>query len=158
MSAFLSHTRTPSKNFMIILISDRPDGLDTAVKDRITEYIKFDLPTLGERSRLVRLYFTPGSQMKSPLKVDNIDYDALCSKISERSSGCSAREIAQLGQKWQIIYRSAEGVLNEDQVMKLVEKMLKERSKWKLDIQPEKEKMLNGNQLYLESNHKKGSN
>ena len=42
---------------MLVLASNLPEQFDTAIKNRIDEMVKFDLPTLEERERLVRLYF-----------------------------------------------------------------------------------------------------
>lgn len=43
--------------FMLVLASNLPEQFDTAIKNRIDEMVKFDLPNLEERERLVRLYF-----------------------------------------------------------------------------------------------------
>jgi len=149
LNAFLNRTGTPSKNFMLILASNLPNDFDKAVNDRITEYIKFDKPSLEERERLVRLYFDkfiiePASQMKSRLKVANFDYDKACSKIAQLTDGFSAREISYLGQKWQAAtYVSLEGILTEDLMMNVVEKTLKAHKEKKVwDIKLEQEKLL----------------
>lgn len=149
LNAFLNRTGTPSKNFMLILSSNLPSDFDKAVNDRITEYIEFDNPSLEQRQRLVRLYFDkfilePASQMKSRLKVDNFDYDKVCSKIAEMTDGFSAREISYLGQKWQAsTYVSLEGILTEDLMMKVVEQTLEAHSAKKIwDINSEKEKLM----------------
>lgn len=132
VNAFLNRTGTESTNFMLILASNLPGDFDTAVNDRITEYIEFDIPTLEERQRLVRLYFDkfilePASKMKSRLKVADFDYDKACSKIAEMTKGFSAREISYLGRKWQTkTYSSLEGLLTEDMMMKVVEDACKD--------------------------------
>ena len=43
--------------FMLVLASNQPEQFDWAINDRIDEMVEFDVPTLEERERLVRLYF-----------------------------------------------------------------------------------------------------
>lgn len=42
---------------MLVLASNQPEQFDWAINDRLDEMVEFDLPTLEERERLVRLYF-----------------------------------------------------------------------------------------------------
>lgn len=42
---------------MLVLASNQPEQFDWAVNDRIDEMVRFDLPQLEERERLVRMYF-----------------------------------------------------------------------------------------------------
>ena len=137
INAFLYHTGTASKNFMCILTSNLEKDLDEAVTNRIRKYIKFDLPDIEQRERLVRLYFEkfilePASQNKNRIKVDNFDFNKMCSKIAELTKGFSAREISYLGQEWQAAtYATYEGLLTEDVMMKVVEEALDEHEKKK---------------------------
>ena len=107
LNAFLFRTGTQSTNYMLVLASNTPEHFDWAINDRIDEFVKFDLPDLNERERLVRLYFDkfilkPASEGKRRLKVDNFDYDDMCSKIAKMTEGFSAREISKLGVAWQV--------------------------------------------------------
>ena len=65
---------------------------------------------LDERERLVRLYFDKyvlqaaieGSASKGrKLKLEDMDFSALCSEIAGKSEGMSGREIAKLSVAWQ---------------------------------------------------------
>ena len=42
---------------MLCLASNQPEQFDWAINDRLDEMVEFDLPTLSERDRMVRLYF-----------------------------------------------------------------------------------------------------
>lgn len=111
LNAFLFRTGTQSPNYMLVLASNTPEQFDWAINDRIDEFVKFDLPDLNERERLVRLYFDkfilkPASEGKRRLKVDTFDYDAICSKIAQLTEGYSAREISKLGVAWQVRIRN----------------------------------------------------
>lgn len=57
LNAFLYRTGDQSNRFMLILASNTPEQFDWAIQDRIDELIGFNIPTLSERERLVRLYF-----------------------------------------------------------------------------------------------------
>ena len=57
INALLSRTGRPSKKYMLVLASNRPQELDSAVLNRIDDTIHFPLPTDVERGALLRLYF-----------------------------------------------------------------------------------------------------
>lgn len=57
LNAFLYRTGEQSSRFMLVLASNTPEHFDWAVNDRIDEVVEFQLPSLEERQRLVRLYF-----------------------------------------------------------------------------------------------------
>lgn len=57
LNALLYHTGTQSKHFMLVIATNRPEDLDTAVTDRIDDTLHFDLPELSERVRLLEMYF-----------------------------------------------------------------------------------------------------
>ena len=42
---------------MMCLASNQPEQFDWAINDRLDDMVEFDLPSLEERSRMVRLYF-----------------------------------------------------------------------------------------------------
>jgi ATPase family AAA domain-containing protein 3A/B len=56
LNALLYQTGTPSTNFMMILATNRPEDLDSAILDRIDVSIQISLPKLEERKDLVKLY------------------------------------------------------------------------------------------------------
>lgn len=57
LNAFLYRTGEQSNKFMLVLASNTPEQFDWAVNDRLDEVVEFELPSLDERQRLVRLYF-----------------------------------------------------------------------------------------------------
>lgn len=57
LSALLYQTGTQSSNYMMVLATNRPEDLDSAITDRIDESLCFPLPDLLERQRMVNQYF-----------------------------------------------------------------------------------------------------
>ena len=109
LNAFLYRTGEQSNKFMLVLASNTPEQFDWAVNDRLDEVVEFQLPSLEERQRLVRLYFEkfvlqPAAEGKKRLKVDQFDYSSVCSKIAEMTDGLSGREISKLGVSWQVSF------------------------------------------------------
>lgn len=86
---------------------------------------------LDERERLVRLYFdkyvlqaaVEGTATKGrKLKLEDMDFSALCSEIAAKTEGMSGREIAKLSVAWQAAgYASESGVLTRDMIMERVD-------------------------------------
>ena len=58
INALLSRTGQPTRKFMLVLATNRPQDLDSAVLDRIDDSIAFPLPGEAERVALLDLYFT----------------------------------------------------------------------------------------------------
>jgi ATPase family AAA domain-containing protein 3A/B len=107
LNAFLYRTGEQSNKFMLVLASNIPEQFDWAVNDRLDEVVEFQLPSLDERQRLVRLYFEkfvlePATTGRKRLKVDQFDYNQICSSIAEMTEGLSGREISKLGVSWQV--------------------------------------------------------
>jgi ATPase family AAA domain-containing protein 3A/B len=76
LNAFLYRTGEQSNKFMLVLASNTPEQFDWAINDRIDELVAFELPTLEERERLVRLYFDkfvlqPAAERKRYNKLEN---------------------------------------------------------------------------------------
>lgn len=131
VDAFLNRTGEQSDKYMIVLSTNLPEQIDKAVEDRIDEEIEFEIPTLEERKRLVRLYFDkyilqPASAGKRRgLKVDEFDYGAVCDKIAEMIEGFSGRAISKLAVAWQAdAFASTDRVLSEEMIMKRVNKSI----------------------------------
>lgn len=134
LNAFLYRTGEQSDKFMLVLASNTPEQLDWAINDRLDEMVEFALPGKDERERLVRLYFDKyvlqpalleGGKGRK-LKVDEMDYGALCSEIATVGNGMSGREIAKLGVAWQASgYASEDGVLTRNMIMEKVDDAIK---------------------------------
>jgi ATPase family AAA domain-containing protein 3A/B len=56
LNALLYQTGTQSTTFMLVIATNRPQDLDSAVLDRMDMSILIDIPKLRERSQLVKLY------------------------------------------------------------------------------------------------------
>eukprot|EP00397_Hematodinium_sp_SG-2012_P005693 GEMP01005715.1.p1 GENE.GEMP01005715.1~~GEMP01005715.1.p1 ORF type:complete len:801 (+),score=197.65 GEMP01005715.1:352-2754(+) len=57
LTTMLYHTGTSSCQFMMVLATNRPGDLDSAILDRIDESVEFGLPDPLERETLVSMYF-----------------------------------------------------------------------------------------------------
>jgi len=57
LTTMLYHTGTPSSQFMMVLATNRPGDLDSAVLDRVDESVEFGLPDNSAREAMIRLYF-----------------------------------------------------------------------------------------------------
>jgi SpoVK/Ycf46/Vps4 family AAA+-type ATPase len=57
LTTMLYHTGTPSSQFMLVLATNRPGDLDSAILDRIDESVEFGLPDPQAREQMVKLYY-----------------------------------------------------------------------------------------------------
>merc|ERR1719207_61351 len=57
LTTMLYHTGTPSKQFMLVLATNRPGDMDSAVIDRIDEAVEFPLGHVRERCKLIKQYY-----------------------------------------------------------------------------------------------------
>ncbi|EEY68689.1 uncharacterized protein PITG_19005 [Phytophthora infestans T30-4] len=159
LNALLYHTGTQSKKFMLVVATNRPEDLDTAVTDRIDDTLHFDLPEEKERVRLLQMYFdeyvahlaVPPDALKSTNvigKADKASVSALppvldasvMTQYGDMTTGMSGREIAKMMLYMQSI------VYAQDQVvvtLKLVDRVVKEKvneHKRKLELKNYSEK------------------
>lgn len=131
VDAFLNRTGEQSNKYMFVLSTNLPEQIDKAVEDRIDEEIEFEIPSLDERRRLVRLYFDkyvlePASSGKRRgMKVDQFDYGGVCDKVADMLEGFSGRAISKLAVAWQAdAFASADRLLTEEMLMKRVNKSI----------------------------------
>lgn len=131
VDAFLNRTGEQSNKYMFVLSTNLPEQIDKAVEDRIDEEIEFEIPSLEERKRLVRLYFDkyvlePASTGKRRgMKVEQFDYGIVCDKIAGMIEGFSGRAISKLAVAWQAdAFASADRLLTEEMIMKRVNKSI----------------------------------
>ncbi|KUF87449.1 hypothetical protein AM588_10004221 [Phytophthora nicotianae] len=122
LNALLYHTGTQSKKFMLVVATNRPEDLDTAVTDRIDDTLHFDLPETKERVRLLQMYFNDrqgvGQCVASCAGCECHD------AVRRHDVGMSGREIAKMMLYMQSI------VYAQDQVavtLKLVDRVVKEK-------------------------------
>lgn len=110
LNALLFRTGDQSRDTVLVLATNRPGDLDSAVTDRIDEVIEFPLPGVEERFQLLKLYL---SQYISPKSEDKSSLRSLFTKqqhnivlkdvtdddireAAKRTEGFSGREIAKL--------------------------------------------------------------
>ena len=91
ITAFLFHTGTASSKFMLVIATNRPGDLDSAIIDRIDERIEFPLPHLGEREQLVKMYYD-----KFLVSADAEGLEAQLRLTAKQTKGFSGREISKL--------------------------------------------------------------
>jgi len=91
LTTMLYHTGTPSSQFMMVLATNRPHDLDSAVLDRIDESVEFGLPEIGARQDLVKLYFK--MYITIPLKIKPLRPEDMTDEKPE-ANGKDSRPIA----------------------------------------------------------------
>ncbi|XP_073280674.1 uncharacterized protein [Primulina huaijiensis] len=111
LNALLFRTGDQSRDVVLVLATNRPGDLDSAVTDRIDEVIEFPLPQENERFKLLKLYLTKylcgeddirNSQWshlfnKKSQKISIKDLsDNDIKEAAQKTEGFSGREIAKL--------------------------------------------------------------
>ncbi|CAE7249335.1 atad3 [Symbiodinium sp. KB8] len=112
LNALLFRTGEASDRFMMVLATNRPGDLDSAVLDRTDESLLFDLPDAEARKALVRQYFKKyitdagssgsgvgglmGFKRSAKIILDSGFSDEWLDRVAERTEGFSGRGIAKL--------------------------------------------------------------
>ncbi|KAJ8544795.1 hypothetical protein K7X08_017378 [Anisodus acutangulus] len=112
LNALLFRTGDQSRDVVLVLATNRPGDLDSAVTDRIDEVIEFPLPQEEERFKLLKLYLNKyivgeGDSdsnfkwghffKKSPQRITIKDLsDDAIREAAKKTEGFSGREIAKL--------------------------------------------------------------
>lgn len=129
LNALLFRTGDQSRDTVLVLATNRPEDLDSAITDRIDELIEFPLPGEEERYKLLKLYLSKylSSQSdgtskwgplfnKKPQKI-TIKYlsEDIIQEAAKKTEGFSGREIAKLVASIQAaVYGSPDCVLDSD--------------------------------------------
>ena len=71
LNAMLFRTGDQSKDFLVVIATNRPSDLDEAIIDRIDEALFFPLPGLEERRRILHVYLEK-YLMEAPADADDI--------------------------------------------------------------------------------------
>lgn len=110
LNALLFRTGDQSRDIVLVLATNRPGDLDSAVTDRIDEVIEFPLPGVEERFKLLNLYLSKylssegnnGSSWNTSFKkkpqkitVKDVSEDVI-QEAAKKIEGFSGREIAKL--------------------------------------------------------------
>lgn len=115
LNALLFRTGDQSRDIVLVLATNRPGDLDSAVTDRIDEVIEFPLPGEDERFKLLKLYLNKyltgedKGDKDSNLKWSNLFKkksqkitvkgdltDQVIREAARKTEGFSGREIAKL--------------------------------------------------------------
>lgn len=150
LNALLYQTGTPSRNFMLVLATNRPQDLDAAVLDRVDVSLPIGLPALPQRVGLVQLYLQlylvavaertrkPSSWWEQITQLFGhrtqqctIEEDCVGSSfvkhIAQKVDGFSGREIAKMFIAAQYsMYLAPDGVLTKSLLLRTVERKIEE--------------------------------
>nr|VDC59218.1 unnamed protein product [Brassica rapa] len=113
LNALLFRTGDQSRDIVLVLATNRPGDLDSAVTDRIDEVIEFPLPGEDERFKLIKLYlnkYLTGEDKKDTntkwshlfkkqsqkITVEGDLTDQVIREAAKKTEGFSGREIAKL--------------------------------------------------------------
>lgn len=134
LNALLARTGSQTKDFVMILATNRPSDLDSAVLDRVDEVIEFPLPGFEEREHLIKLYMEKyilglgeqnGTKLQ-PLIIEGIDNEVISNAATE-TEGFSGREIAKLLVSIQSAgYGSKEGKVTREMFDAILREKVKE--------------------------------
>ncbi|CAA2981060.1 ATPase family AAA domain-containing 3 [Olea europaea subsp. europaea] len=141
LNALLFRTGDQSRDVVLVLATNRPGDLDSAVTDRIDEVIEFPLPQEDERYKLLKLYLNKyicGEEdseskwghlfKKKPKKITTKDLsDDVLRDAARKTEGFSGREIAKLMASVQAaVYGRPDCVLDSNLFMEIVDYKVQE--------------------------------
>lgn len=100
LNALLYQTGTQSRNFMMVLATNRPGDLDPAILDRIDVSLRIGLPQAEQRVTLFKMYMKVNVTDAAEAKAFEVDEmctsDKQLLKMAKRADGFSGREISKL--------------------------------------------------------------
>nr|GMD00859.1 ATPase family AAA domain-containing protein 3C-like [Ipomoea batatas] len=137
LNAMLFRTGDQSRDVVLVLATNRPGDLDSAITDRIDEVIEFPLPQEEESFKLLKLYLNKylssegssdskwggGLFKKQPQKITVKDIsDDIIREAARKTEGFSGREIAKLMASVQAaVYGSPDCVLHPQLFKEIVD-------------------------------------
>ncbi|CAJ1337281.1 unnamed protein product [Effrenium voratum] len=89
LTTMLYHTGTPSSQFMLVIATNRPHDLDSAILDRLDESVEFGLPDLEARKGMVQLYYD--KYIAKPLRLPAVSAGGSLLRKPEQPSGLRRR-------------------------------------------------------------------
>lgn len=117
LNALLFHTGTQSRHFMLVIATNRPEDLDSAVTNRIDDTLHFELPELSERVRLLEMYYKEyvGHLPDAHLLLPQVKQFGNC------IDGMSGREIAKMMLYLQSVVYAQETIqMNRDLLSRVI--------------------------------------
>ncbi|PKA53884.1 ATP-dependent zinc metalloprotease FTSH 4, mitochondrial [Apostasia shenzhenica] len=136
LNALLFRTGDQSRDTVLVLATNRPGDLDSAVTDRIDEVIEFPLPGEEERFQLLKLYLNKyiyarselDSSWKTLFKKNHQNVvtedltDEIAREAARKTEGFSGREIAKLVAGVRAaVYGSSDCALDSSLFMEIVD-------------------------------------
>ncbi|KAJ3692500.1 hypothetical protein LUZ60_012850 [Juncus effusus] len=148
LNALLFRTGDQSRDIVLVLATNRPSDLDSAITDRIDDVIEFPLPGPQERFQLLKLYFNnyitnkdvESSSKKSfklgffkgedvRIRVEGVGEEEM-RWAAEKTEGFSGREIAKLMASLRAaVYGKEDCVLDKGLWIEVVEYKVEEHRK-----------------------------
>lgn len=143
LNALLFRTGDQSRDIVLVLATNRPGDLDSAITDRIDEVIEFPLPREEERFKLLKLYLkkylcSDEGDSSSPkwghlfkkqqqkITIKDLS-DSVIQEAAQKTEGFSGREIAKLMASVQAaVYARPDCVLDSQLFREVVEYKVEE--------------------------------
>lgn len=152
LNAMLFRTGDQSKDFLVVLATNRPADLDAAVLDRIDEALFFPLPSVQERVLILNVYLEK-YLLEAPMDSDMLSArirrqifallggrraqadriqlegitDEMIRKVAEKTNGFSGRELAKFMASLQAaVYGAKKAVLTPELFEQVLEFKVKE--------------------------------
>lgn len=124
ITAFLNHTGTENRNFMLIGATNTPELIDPAVISRMNRKLTIGLPEQAERKRIL----LQNIQKYFPKKSERAFFYTKLDEIAKRTSGLSGRNLSSLilaiaSAKW-----SHNSSLNDKMIDNLVDEFVGENT------------------------------
>ena len=128
LTAFLTHTGTETKKFMLVLATNRPEALDAAAISRIDQKEFIGLPDALGRKELLNLYFNKFVLDKGATVV-NLSEEKL-QEMAHKTAGFSGRDISKLAIHAQHAAFSTENkVISEHTMDRIVHEKIEQHNK-----------------------------
>ena len=160
LNALLFRTGDQSRDLVLVLATNRPKDLDTAILDRVDEAIEFPLPGEDERLRLLKLYIRKYIEMvggeslgmwesirkmlrgrgeQGKVEVKGITEEVL-REAARKTVGFSGRELAKLLASVRgAVYGGKESVLTSDVFREVVDyKVAEHQQRRNLSVEGER--------------------
>lgn len=129
VNAFLSRTGSSSDKYMIVLATNYEDELDSAVRSRVHKKIPFNLPTLDERYRIIklkmskyiagdkRMYQKEGQEIEASLTIARDINEEYLKLLAQKTESFSGRDLDQMVSEIRLrAYRSGKNAVTRDLV------------------------------------------
>mmetsp|Transcript_44415 Transcript_44415/g.125727 ORF Transcript_44415/g.125727 Transcript_44415/m.125727 type:complete len:556 (-) Transcript_44415:51-1718(-) len=103
LSVFLHHTGTENANLAVIMATNIPSSLDSAVLDRVDEAFEFPIPQYDQRLHMLKLFVDRHIRQKTArglgIEIDEAfaeRLDSFLDEVAKRTEGLSGRQLAKL--------------------------------------------------------------